>query len=262
MSDNNLPKKEDHFHVVRCQDGYASSNVVVEQITSVEGNEVNMLTLKRHDDNWTQIIHVTYTFDGKPIEKHVTYKFPRDMDRVGKEYKKKAKIWFKYMETERYEQHLTYFCTYQIGQSLTVNMKTARTIEPYLAGAHMKEELEHNFHVPLVHGTICNGFTPAQRTNKNLKCIMEQEITHLMEKRKHSTGTVTTGMDEEEKGSCTYCNSLPCVWASNKEAMLQFYDAEHGLQTGNGIPLPNIRREGMYRQMALVINDGSTGKGV
>jgi hypothetical protein len=40
------------------------------------------------------------------MEKHVTYKFPWDMDRVGKEYEKKAKNWFKYMETERYKTTL------------------------------------------------------------------------------------------------------------------------------------------------------------
>jgi hypothetical protein len=93
-------------------DGYALSNVVVEQITLVEGKEVNMLTLKQHDDNWTQIIHVTYNFNKTPMEKYVTYKFLWDMDRLAKEYKKKVEISFKYMETERYKQHLTYFGPY------------------------------------------------------------------------------------------------------------------------------------------------------
>jgi hypothetical protein len=214
---------------------------VVEQITSVEGKEVNMLTLKRHNDKWTRIIHVTYNLNETPMEKHVTYKFPWDLDRVAK-----AEISFKYMETERYEQHLTYFGTYQIGQSITVNMDTARTIEPYIAGAHMKEELEHDFHVPpLVHGTICEGFTPTQKTNEHLKRLMEQEITRIVEDRQQSTNVMATGIDEEEGGTYAYCKGLPCVWVSNKEGMLPFDDSEHGGLTGDDLPLPNKRRKGI-----------------
>jgi hypothetical protein len=139
-------------------------------------------------------------------------------------------------------------------------MKTARTIEPYIAGAHMKEELEHDFHVPLVHGTICNGFTPAQRTNKNLKCIIEQEIIRLMEERKHSTGTVTTGMDEEERVpvltttvflSCGLVIRKPCFHSMMRSMAYKPAMAFH---------CPTYL--GMYRQMGLVINGGPTGKGV
>jgi hypothetical protein len=173
------------------------------------------------------------------MEKQVTYKFPCDLDRVAKEYKNKAEISFKYMGTERYEQHLIYFGTYQIGQSITLNMETARTIEPYIAGVHMKEELEHDFHVPLVHSTICEGFTPAQRTNEHLKRIMEQEITPIVEDCQQSTSVMATGMDEEEGGTCAYCKGLPCIWVSNKEGMLQFDDLEHGGLTGDDLSLPN-----------------------
>jgi hypothetical protein len=44
--------------------------------------------------------------------------------------------------------------------------------------------------------------------------------------------------------------------------MLQFDDSEHGGLTGDDLPLPNKRRKGIYQQMALIINGGSTGKGV
>jgi hypothetical protein len=53
LSANNLPSKDDTFRIIRCDAGYEAPNVVIEQITSVEGKEVNMLTLKRHDDKWT-----------------------------------------------------------------------------------------------------------------------------------------------------------------------------------------------------------------
>ena len=97
-------------------------------------------------------------------------------------------------ERERYDQHLTYYGTYQIGQSITVNMKTARTVEPYIVGVHnMKEEMEHDFHMPMVDNTINTGFLPMQMTNEHLKQItMEQEITHIIEEHQQSTSTATT----------------------------------------------------------------------
>ena len=263
MSSNNPPTKGDHYRVTRHTDGYVQSNVVVQQVTSEEGNKSNMLTLKRHDDKWTRIVNVSYNANDTPTEKHVTYnKFPWDLDRVAKEYENGGRISFKHMETDRYEQHLTYFGSYQIGQSITVNMKTARTIEPYIAGAHMKEEMEHDFHVPMVEGTIIAGFSPTQTTNEHLKRIMEQEITRIVEDHQLSTRTMSTATDEEEKGNCTYCNSMPCIWVSNKKGMLQFDELEHATLIGDDIPLANQRRKGIYRQMALIMNEGPTGKGV
>jgi hypothetical protein len=69
------------------------------------------------------------------------------------QYDKDSKISFKYIKTERYEKHLTYFCDYQMGQSLTVDMTKARTVEPYLVGRSMREEVEHDFHMPLILGS-------------------------------------------------------------------------------------------------------------
>jgi hypothetical protein len=116
----------------------------------------------------------------RPYKKHITFRFEWDLERLPpSKYEKNGEIAFKYMDTEMYEQYLTFSWDYQIVQSLTVNMKTARTVEPayILLGGDMPEETEHNFHVPLVHGTIITGFTPKQTHNPHLKRVIEQEIT-------------------------------------------------------------------------------------
>ena len=262
MSKNKSTDNDEHFRVVRCKSEYVQSNVSVQQITSVEGNEVNMLMLRRKDDKWTRIINCCYNANKTPLEKHVTYKFEWDLDRVAKEYDRNAEISFKYMETDRYEQHLTYLGGYQIGQSITVNMETARTVEPYIAGAHMKEEMEIDFHVPMVNGTIRDGFSPTQTDNKHLKRIMEQEIMRIVAEHRESTKTTTKDTEDDEKGNCAYCNDNPCVWVTNAGDMKVFDESEHNLVTVDDVPVASLHRKAIYRQMALTIAGGPTGKGV
>jgi hypothetical protein len=56
---------------------------------------------------------------------------------------------------------------------------------------------------------------------------------------------------------CLECDNVPCVWANNKQAMAMFDKATH-----KEITLANQHHHAMYRQMALLINDGPSGTGV
>jgi hypothetical protein len=53
MSSNDPFKTEDHYNVVRHTGEHSQASVVVQQITSEEGPEINMLTMQRKDDKWT-----------------------------------------------------------------------------------------------------------------------------------------------------------------------------------------------------------------
>jgi hypothetical protein len=157
------------------------------------------------------------------------------------------------METERYKQHLTYFGDYQIGQSLTVNMQTARTVEPYIIGKDMQEEMEHDFHVPLLqHGTIVTGFTKKQSRNPYLNRVMEQEITRILEEFQQSTDLTEMKKDDVNTVYCNYCQDNPCVWVMNKEDMIKFDELEDNLLTGEDIPPTNLCRKEIYHQIRLV----------
>jgi hypothetical protein len=107
MNNNQTMEEEERFKVISCTGKKPWSVVVVEQVTSVAGTEVKMLTVKRVDEKWTRIVHVTYDKSGMPKEKHVTFKFKWDMERLTHEFDKNGEISFKYMVTDRCKQHLT-----------------------------------------------------------------------------------------------------------------------------------------------------------
>jgi hypothetical protein len=130
---------------------------------------------------------------------------------------------------------------YQIGLTLTVFMSTARTVEPYVVGKDMTEEIEVDFHVPLVQqGSLSTGYTSKQPTNEHLKQIMEHKIMHMVDDYKEST---TADAKNTNEVYCTHCDKNPCVWGTNKEAMLQFNKSEHDLLTGTDIPAPSLCRK-------------------
>jgi hypothetical protein len=90
-------------------------------------------------------------------------------------------------------------------------MNTARTVEPYLVGKDMTEEVENDFHIPLMHGSFCTGCTLKQTNNEYLKNIMEQEIMRIAKEYKQLTTRKTTETDSihkiyftsrNEKSSC------------------------------------------------------------
>ncbi len=55
---------------------------------------------------------------------------------------------------------------------------------------------------------------------------------------------------------CVQCERVPCVWENNQEEMVNFDKANI-----DGDAPPNEHRHGLYRQMALIINNGPSGKG-
>ena len=84
----------------------------------------------------------------------------------------------------------------------------------------------------------------------------------------HEGNTTTTlnaennNMENDKTVFCEDCQETPCVWVSNKEEMAMFDDATNGLLTGADLPPSNLRRKPIYRQMALIIAGGPTGKGI
>ena len=136
-------------------------------------------------------------------------------------------------------------------------------MQSYLCGIGMKEEVDYDFHVPLVMGAIHTGWSPTTQTHNNyLKQIMEEEITLILEEFQQTKNRTEKENDDVETVYCNYCQENPCVWVSNKDNMARFDDSANSLFTGDAIPTPNLRRKGLYRQMALIIAGGPTRKGV
>jgi hypothetical protein len=78
--------------------------------------------------------------------------------------------------------------------------------------------------------------------------------------------------EEEAKGKedeidvtmlCELCLDDPCiVWITKKEEMLDYNDNKHDHLLVSDYPLHNVHHKKIYRQMALYINLGPSGRGV
>lgn len=111
-----------------------SYDCYVEEITSDESGRTRKILNMRFMESETMMRCVTVGCDenDKPIEKHVTYKFPWDIERVANEVEVGARVNFKYVTTARYERQWTYFGTYLIGQTVSIHPTRARTELPFL----------------------------------------------------------------------------------------------------------------------------------
>ena len=93
--------------------------------------------------------------------------------------------------------------------------------------------------------------TPPQATNAtNLN--MEKKKEAKKDKEDDIPGTML----------CEECLDDPCVWITKKEEMLNYNDNEHEHLPVSDWPPSNVRRKKIYRQMALYINSGPSGRGL
>ena len=261
-----------------------SYDCYVEELTSEESGRTRKILNMRFKDGEQLVRCVTVGCDedDKPIEKHVTYKFPWDIKKVALVLEGGGKVNFKYVTTERYERQWTYFGTYMIGQTVSVVAAMARKTHPYLLGLTIEEELDKDILIPMVDESrylIHDGFTSEEPTNPSLATMMEQEIARLVDEWKSGkrvfpcTGTVPTVVDsmkhdldeyltEGNGKACAFCEEEPCVWLLNHDSILAWDALEHEGLDVKEMPTANLRRKKLYRQMALTVNGGPMGKGV
>ena len=83
-------------------------------------------------------------------------------------------------------------------------------------------------------------------------------------KKKEMKNKTKSDETDDESGTelCELCFDDPCVWIVKKEDMLNYDDDEHEHLPLGDWPPSNVRRKKIYRQMALYINSGPSGRGV
>ena len=221
---------------------------VITECVSENGLTTKVLDLKyMQSNNIVRCVTIGCDVNDLPIEKHVTYKFQWDMARVAKEWYGGARVSFQYMETPRYEKQWTYLGSYKIGVMVTANPETARTLQPYLLGKTIQEEVDFDIQIPRVDESRYAtkiGYTSNQTTNLHLAGIMEDKIHYLVS-------------DWSSSQPCSHCKVGPCVWVTNIDNMVAVDTAEHDAHVDM-----RTRRNVIYRQMSLIINDGPIGVGI
>jgi hypothetical protein len=78
MSTNDPPATEDHYHVVHHNGLHSQAPIVIQHITSEDGHEIKMKTIRSKDDKWTTIANASY--NNNKIQPCLTY-LSMDIDR-------------------------------------------------------------------------------------------------------------------------------------------------------------------------------------
>jgi hypothetical protein len=90
-----------------------------------------------------------------------------------------GKVSFKYVTTPRYERQWSYFGTYLIGQTVSLDLSVARTSHPFLLRQTIEEELDDNIQILDVEESVYrvyDGFMSKEPTNAPLASMVEQKI--------------------------------------------------------------------------------------
>jgi hypothetical protein len=107
-------------------------------------------------------------------------------------------------------------------------------------------DTEYNMNEVLV------GYEQNQLENKYLQYFKEEIIERMLD----DAGFVFSDDGESFFAECSMCKGTPCVWEENKHEMMLLSELRDERESQ-----PNQLRHVMYRQMALVINKGPSGRG-
>jgi hypothetical protein len=261
-------------------------DVYITEVTSEETGHIQKIVSMKFvkSEKMTRCVIVGCDENDWPIENHVTYKFPWDIERVAAEFDGGGKVSFKYVMTPRYGRQWSYFGTYLIGQTVGLDPSVARTPHPFLLGRTINEELDDHIRILEVdksrYPTIHEAFTSSEEpTNESLATmLMEQEIARVVGEWRAGICVFPTTSNEpsivaemehnlaqylaeRKEKACAFCEEQPCAWLSNHKSMHTWDKLEHGNLPEGDVPTANIRRKKLYHQMAIMMNGGLMGKG-
>ena len=214
--------------------------------------------MKRYEDRepgFSTILSVTNVNDCY-AEKIVTFKrFPNLFHIADEKIAGRGKVRFGHVNRDRSQISLTYYGDLLVGRMIHItDIKGAQTSSPLLM--RMSAESEINDWIPLdasyLESEVTPGYESKNNVNERLKDILEEEMEGLLD----GQGFVFSEDGKSYHTLCIDCEVFPCVWDDNQQAMKAFDEAEN-----NDEKQPNQRRHSIYRQMALIINDGPSGRG-
>jgi hypothetical protein len=189
-------------------------------------------------------------------EKIVTFKrFPNLNDIAAEKCEGRGKISFGHVSKDRTEVNLTYYGDLLVGRQVHItDIEGAQTKHPKLMKMTAEDEIADWIPLDATYeeSDVVPGYEATKLENKRLKDILEEEMEALMD----GQGIVFSEDGKSYHTLCIDCEEFPCLWDANQPAMVAFDEAEN-----DDAKQPNQRRHGIYRQMALIINDGPSGRG-
>jgi hypothetical protein len=166
------------------------------------------------------------------------------------------RVSFKHVCKNRLEMCLTFYGSVLIGKLVHItDVDAAKNEDPKLMRDTTNEELANYIQLDgsYEEKELVEGYESSNLDNLHLKVMVEEDMEKLLD----DGGFVFSDDGKSFQKYCTMCSNVPCLWIDNQPAMEAYAAA-----ASDDNEETRKRRHGLYRQMALIVNGGPSGKGV
>ena len=190
------------------------------------------------------------------VEKGTTTKWSTPLiDCAREKIQGRGEVTFKHVVKHRYEIGLCFFGNIHIGTAFRVtDVKAAKMESPVLMHRSVQAEMQNYIPFDQTYDVdeLKPGYESDQLENRYLQLVKEEIIERMLD----DAGFIFSDDGESFFAECAECKGTPCVWEENKHEMMLLSELRDERESQ-----PNQLRHVMYRQMALVINKGPSGRG-
>jgi hypothetical protein len=212
---------------------------------------------KRYKDGRTLTLVVD---DDELIEKMMTFRWEWDYEKVREELVKGETVNFKHWKKGGLDVGLTFFGSYMIGKTWSLDF--SKVTKKTLCAEAWQVEVNNDVAFPMIDLKklqLETGFSRDEKENPVMQSLMHDMVLDSLakndgKKRKLESSTVRK---EESDKSCDYCGECPCVWVTEREAVV----ASDANENGHTFTIFNkTRRKMAYKHMYRVVHGpGQTG---
>jgi hypothetical protein len=221
---------------------------------------------KSYQDGRTLSLHVV---DDVILAKRMSFPIRRDPNVMKEERRKGGQVSFKWFERNGLEVRLTYYGTYLVSSTYSLNKK-CKEIFPQLFPDDWHDELESDIPFPFVNldkVELQDGYSADMYENERMAGFFEEDILDGIwrndekENKKAVVLDVSNTPDKDKDTNykdikCEYCGECPCVWMVERQAVIDNDLVQHA---GTTTPNSTRRRVGFKHMWRVVFGVGQNG---
>jgi hypothetical protein len=191
------------------------------------------------------------------VEKAISHKWFPDLKLLAIEKcKGRNRVSFEHVKQTRMEIGFTYFGNVLIGKMVCItDNSAAQQQKPVLMRLTVAAELKDYIPLDVTYKEekTVKDYESDQIENQHLQLIIEDKMETMLDNH----GYIFADDGKSFQTFCTECELIPCVWAHNRESMINYDQAAVNEEDTEA----NKCRHGLYHQIALLINGGPSGHG-
>ena len=168
------------------------------------------------------------------VEKSLSYKWKWNMIRLKEEAVSGASINFEEWEEGGISVSLTYFGTYLVGKTWTVDLQHPSC--EYMRFKMWQVEIDNDVDFPRIDLKTVHvkpGYTSTEKDNPDLARLMKDDIMKMIEKYDYIVHEENS-KETIFKAPCEFCGDTPCIFLVYQDSMVENDAVEHGRKFGIG----------------------------